>query len=108
MKEEKKREFTGTVQHIKACVKFWKAFNCQLPEGALEWAEAKIAEKDAKLTYEDQERMYHYCTHAHAHESDPWVDEAFKDANRNAERLAFDQAFDKSVEKEMSKDEDNT
>jgi hypothetical protein len=102
---EKKREYTGTIQHVKACVKFWKAFNCILPEGTLEWAEAKIAEKDATLTYEDNERMRRACICAHAHGALPWADEAFKSANQNAERLQFDIAFDESVEKEMSNED---
>jgi len=103
--EKTKREYSGTVQHIKACVKFWKAFDCKLPEGAIEWCEAKIAEPGAELSYEDCERMHRYCTHAHAHDAAPWVDEAFADANKNAKRLAFEYAFDDSVEKEMSRDD---
>jgi len=104
--EDKQQDLPATIEDLRNVKKFWDHFDIPLPEGAKEWVDAKLNEKNPELTYEDKLQLQYYIAYGHCSDAEVFKDPIFEKANANSEKIVYERQFEKDLEKTLKGQED--
>lgn len=101
--KDNKQKLIGTIQDLRDLKKFWDNYKVKLPNGAYEWINNKLNDKNDSLTDNDKLRIQYYIAYGHCANIDIFKESIFKQVKENSKSIVYFHQFEQDVEEILTK-----